>query len=74
MSTISAPLLLAAELKSLRQLAGAAATPPMSGRHRAKLIRSGFAVFHTGALTVTTMGRARLAFEITRASWRPIPV
>jgi len=73
MSTISA-ILLADELKSLSQLARAVRTQPVSGRHREKLLRAGFVLGETGALTITTMGRAILVFETTRASWFPIPV
>jgi hypothetical protein len=67
-------ILLDDELRSLRQLASAAENQPMSGTHRESLIRAGFAAFQTGALTITTMGRAKLAFETTRASWFPIPL
>ncbi len=45
----------------------------MSGTHRESLTRAGFAAFQSGVLTVTTMGRAKLAFEITRASWDSNP-
>ncbi len=64
--------LLAEELESLRQLTRGAMRRRISVKHGEKLVRYGFAKFQTGALTITTMGHAKLAIEITRASWIPI--
>jgi len=64
--------LLAEELESLRELTRGALKKRISVKHGEKLVRCDFAKFQTGALTITTMGHAKLAIEITRASWIPI--
>lgn len=59
--------LLAKELESLRQLTRGAMKKRISVKHGEKLVRCGFAKIRAGALTVTTMGHAKLAFEIIGA-------
>ena len=73
MSVIRAALL-AEELESLRQLTCEALRMHVPVLHGDKLVRCGFAKIGAGALIITTMGRAKLAFEITRASWLAAPV
>lgn len=65
--------LLSEELDSLRQLAGEAILEHIPSRHGERLVHCGYASLRGGALMITTMGRARLAFEITRASWLGAP-
>lgn len=66
--------LLAEELESLRQLACETLRKHVPILHGEKLVRCGFAKIRAGALMITTMGHAKLAFEITRASWSGAPV
>lgn len=70
--TVIRATLLAGEMESLRQLTRGTMKRRISVEHGEKLVRCGFAKFRTGLLTITTMGRAKLAIEITRASWFPI--
>jgi hypothetical protein len=66
--TATRATLLAEELESLRQLRpGTKKYLPV--KRGEMLIRRGFARNDAGALVITTMGYAKLAFEITRASW-----
>lgn len=67
-------ILLAVELESLRQLTLGALQKRIPARHGEALVRGGFARMKAGALTVTTLGHAKLALEITRASWLAAPV
>lgn len=64
--------LLSKELESLRQLTRGAMKKHIPVKHGEKLVRCGFAKVHAGALAITTMGYAKLAMEVTRASWFPI--
>ena len=57
------------ELESLRQLIPGLLKKHVSAGRGDLLIRRGFAKHEAGALVITTMGYAKLAFEITRASW-----
>ena len=66
-------VLLSEELESLRQLAGGAILKRVPILHSERLVHCGYASIRAGALIITTMGRAKLAFEITRASWLPAP-
>ena len=61
------------ELESLRQLAGGAVMKRVPVLHGEKLVRCGYASSRAGMPVITTMGRAKLAFEITRASWLSAP-
>lgn len=65
--------LLSEELESLRQLTVGAVMKRVPTLHGEKLVRCGYARIRAGALIITTMGRAKLAFEITRASWLAAP-
>jgi len=65
--------LLAGELELLRGLACGSARSRISACHAPALVRRGFAKSELGALSMTTMGHAMLAFEITRASWMGVP-
>lgn len=67
-------ILLAVELESLRQLTLGAIQKRIPARHSEALVRGGFARDNAGALIVTTLGHAKLALEITRASWLDAPV
>jgi hypothetical protein len=67
-------MLLAKELKSLRQLAPGTTKKPLPVEDGKTLVRRGFARHEAGALVITIMGHAQLAFEITRASWFAAPV
>ena len=67
-------ILLTVELESLRQLTLGAMQKRIPARHGEALMRGGFARMKAGALTITTLGHAKLALEITRASWLPVPV
>lgn len=71
MTAIHATLLVE-ELESLRQLRPE--TKRLRVEHGEMLVRRGFARNDAGALVITTMGYAKLAFEITRASWLPARV
>ena len=62
-------VLLLDELESLRQLTRGVMQKRIPVLHGEKLVRCGFAKLRAGALTITTGGHAKLAFEITRASW-----
>ena len=66
--------LLPAELESLRRLSYGAAKKRISAEHSEKLVRCGYAKDQAGILIITTRGHAKLAFEITRASWFSTPV
>jgi hypothetical protein len=63
--------LLPAEIASLRELGLGALKERISISRGEKLVRCGFANFQAGVLTITFMGRAKLALEITRANWFP---
>ncbi len=65
--------LLPAELESLRRLTCRTAKR-IPAEHGEKLVRCGFAKNQAGTLIITTRGHAKLAFEITRASWFATPV
>ena len=67
-------ILLAVELESLRQLTLGETRKRIPGRHGEALVRGGFARMKAGALTITTLGHAKLALEITRTSWLAAPV
>ena len=67
-------ILLAVELESLRQLTLGAMQKRIPARHGEALMRGGFARMKAGARVVTTLGQAKLALEITRASWLAAPV
>jgi hypothetical protein len=67
-------ILLAVELESLRQLTLGALQKRIPARHGEALVRGGFARMRAGTLIVTTLGHAKLALEITRASWLAAPV
>ena len=62
----------AAELRLLRQIARGVPRRFVTVAHGATLVRNGFAKISTGVLTVTTLGRAKLVFEITRESWEAV--
>jgi hypothetical protein len=66
--------LLPVELESLRQLTRGTVKKPIPVQHGEKLVRCGFASMRAGKLMITTRGHAKLAFEITRASWFAMPV
>jgi len=66
--------LLAVELESLRELSLGALGKRIPATYGETLVRGGFARMHAGALIVTTLGRAKLALEITRANWMAAPV
>lgn len=68
--TVLLSALLSEELESLRQLAGEAILPVL---HGSRLVHCGYASIRAGVPIITTLGRARLAFEITRASWLAAP-
>lgn len=66
--------LLPEELDSLRQLTRGTAKKRIPLEHGEKLVRCGFASVQAGTLIITTRGHAKLAYEITRASWFATPV
>ena len=66
--------LLPKELDSLRQLSGGPQKKHISVEHAEKLVHCGYATVQTGALVITIRGHAKLAYEITRASWFAMPV
>lgn len=66
--------LLPVELASLRQLTRRTVKRPIPVQHGEKLVRCGFAGMRAGKLVITTRGHAKLAFEITGASWFSMPV
>jgi len=66
--------LLAEELESLRQLIPGRRGKRIPAGHGDLLLRRGFAQREAGAMVITTMGHAKLAFEVTRASWFATPV
>lgn len=68
--TVLLSALLSEELESLRQLAGEAILPVLHGN---RLVHCGYARIRAGVPIITTLGRAKLAFEITRASWLTAP-
>jgi hypothetical protein len=63
--------LLSRELESLRRLTRGAMKKHIPVKHGEKLVRCGYAKVRAGALTITTMGYAKLALEVTSASWVP---
>jgi len=66
--------LLPAELDSLRQLALGTAKKRIPVAHGERLVLCGFAKVQSGTVIITTRGHAKLAYEITRASWFATPV
>jgi len=60
------------QLAFLRQLAQDPLVRVASAQHNECLTRLGFATLRGGALSITTMGRAKLLLEITRANWLPV--
>jgi hypothetical protein len=68
------PILPTEELESLQRLALGAIAAPVSVEHVEKLVGCGFAAIRAGALVVTTLGRGKLAVELTRATWIVAPV
>jgi hypothetical protein len=62
------------ELDSLRQLSGGAMKKHISVEHAEKLVHCGYAMVQAGAVVITIRGHAKLAYEITRASWFSMPV
>lgn len=66
--------LLPVELESLRQLTRGTVKKPIPAQHGEKLVRCGFASMRAGKPIITIRGHAKLAFEITRASWFSMPV
>lgn len=71
---IIAAVLLPGELASLRQLTRAMVKKRIPVEHAEKLVSCGFAAIRAGALTITSRGHAKLAYEITRSSWFATPV
>jgi hypothetical protein len=72
--SILLPILPTEELESLRRLAlGVMVAPIISVEHVEKLVGCGFAAVRAGALVVTTLGRGKLAVELTRATWIVAP-
>ena len=62
----------AAALQLLRQIACGKPRRFVPATHDATLVRNGFARTSTGGLTITTLGRAKLVFEVTRANWEAV--
>lgn len=62
----------ATALRSLERLACSAPRQYVSADQGATLVRNGFAITKAGVLTITTLGRAKLVFELTRASWESV--
>lgn len=58
------------QLGSLLRLASRTSKSALSHEHRESLTRAGLAECRAGLLSVTMLGRAKLAIEITRCSWR----
>ncbi len=71
---IIAAVLLPGELESLRQLTHALVKKRIPIEHAERLVACGFAASRAGALTITSRGHAKLAYEITRSSWFATPV
>jgi hypothetical protein len=67
------PILPTEELESLQRLALGVMAAPISVKHVEKLVGCGFAAIRAGALVVTTLGRGKLAVELTRATWIVAP-
>ena len=67
-------LLLPAELDSLRRLASEPGKKRIPLAHGERLVVCGFAKASAGTLVITIRGHAKLAYEITRASWFAKPV
>jgi hypothetical protein len=71
--TVMRIALLSEELESLRQLASEAILKHIPILHGKRLVHCGYASIRAGVPIITTMGRAKLAFEITRANWLVAP-
>ena len=61
--------LLVDELKSLHELFDGAVNKRVSVEHGETLVRYGLAKTQEGGLVITPTGYAKLALEVTRASW-----
>jgi hypothetical protein len=62
------------ELESLRLLTRTPTRKRVPAEHAERLVVCGFATKRGSALTITTRGHAKLAYEITRSSWFAVPV
>ncbi len=60
-------------MESLRRLALGVKAAPVSVEHVDKLVGCGFAAIRGGVVVVTTLGRGKLAVELTRATWIVAP-
>ncbi|MDH3287102.1 MAG: hypothetical protein OEP48_05170 [Betaproteobacteria bacterium] len=66
--------LLPAEPDSLRRLTCGTVKKRIPAEHSEKLVRCGFAKNQAGTLIITIRGHAKLAFELTGASWFATPI
>ena len=67
------PILPAEVMESLRRLALGVMAMPVCVEHVEKLVGCGFAAIRGGVVVVTTLGRGKLAIELTRAIWVVAP-
>jgi hypothetical protein len=71
--SILLPILPAEVMESLRRLALGVMAAPVAVEHVEKLVGCGFAAIRGGVVVVTTLGRGKLAVELTRATWIVAP-
>jgi hypothetical protein len=62
------------ELATLRRLTFESSKKPIPPAHGEKLVLCGYARVQGTTLVITIRGHAKLAYEITRASWFAKPV